>query len=299
VSGFRFGVVESGSTPWSGWGGLVRRVADAGYDTVQVAHHPSLATPPPLLALAAAAETAPSLTLGTLVIDANHVTPEVLAGDSAWLAARTGGRVELGLGAGWLADDAGALGARMRPAAERVERLGEVVREWRACWDRAAGSAGPVHGIPPGTPRPRLLLGGGGARVLGIAAEHADVVSIAPDMRSGRIGSASARTATLPEVRERVERVLARRSGPAPELHTTLTAVLRRDDDERLHRTARAFDVAVGELDTVPGVLVGGVDEMADQVRALHAATGIGYLSVPTAHLDDVAPVVAALRDSA
>jgi hypothetical protein len=74
-------------------------------------------------------------------------------------------------------------------------------------------------------------------------------------------------------------------------------AVLARGDDERLRRTAQAFAIGVGELDSVPGVLVGGEDEMADQLRALRDATGISYVSVPTTHLDAVAPVIGQLSD--
>src|SRR4051812_25752127 len=88
-----------------GWASFARRVEDLGYDVLQVPQHFSMRSVPPLPALALAAGATPRLRVGPLVLDNETPPPAVVARDAAWLAAETGGRFELGIGAGWLAED--------------------------------------------------------------------------------------------------------------------------------------------------------------------------------------------------
>lgn len=128
-----------------------------------------------------------SLTLGTLVIDNDFRHPAVLAKEIATLDLVTGGRIEIGLGAGWMTVDYDVSGIVYESAGVRISKLGEtlqilddVLRGGPTDFSGAHYMVASLLSIPPPTtkPRPRLLVGGGGDRVLRLAARHADVVSV-------------------------------------------------------------------------------------------------------------------------
>ncbi|GAA4546693.1 TIGR03621 family F420-dependent LLM class oxidoreductase [Pseudonocardia xishanensis] len=295
---FRFGLTSTGASgPWLPF---ARRVESLGFSTLQVPQHFSMASVPPVVALAMAAGATESLRVGTLVLDNEAAHPAVVARDAAWLARETGGRFELGIGAGWLAADHTMLGGTWRDAAERVDRLAEALELIRACWAGSASHDGThytLSDLPSGTATdgpPPVLVGGGGARVLALAARHADIVGIAPIMRTGRIGRAAARTTTRDLVAEKAARVRATADRPV-ELQVTVTAVIDGDDTARLERTAATFDVSPDRVRGLPSVLVGSTAEIADTLRARREETGISYISVNEGVLERIAPVVAAL----
>lgn len=304
MSGFRFGVLSTGATCGpGGWPAFARRVEDEGWSVLQVPQHFSVPSVPPLPALATAAAATSELTVGTLVLDNETGHPAVVARDAAWLAAATGGRFELGIGAGWMAADHTMLGHPFREPAERVDRLGEALALIRGCWAGRTSFAGAhyvLDALPEGaataTP-PRLLVGGGGRRVLDLAARHADVVGIAPDMRSGRIGRAAARTTGREQVTAKAARIreVAAARGATVELHMSITWVHDRADTARIDRLADSFGVAPGEVPRLPSVLVGDTAEIADELRRRRDETGVSYLTVNETLLERMAPVVAEL----
>ncbi|WP_433506287.1 TIGR03621 family F420-dependent LLM class oxidoreductase [Pseudonocardia halophobica] len=299
---FRFGVMSTGRP--DGWAHFARRVEDLGYDVLQVAQHFSLRSVPPLPAVALAAAATSTLQVGTLVLDNETTHPAVVARDAAWLAAETDGRFELGIGAGWLGTDHTVVGAPWRCPADRVARLDEALSLIRACWagepTTFTGTHYRVDGLANGsvTPAPpRILVGGGGPRLLAVAARHADIVGIAPDMRSGRIGGAAARTVAPDQVATKIERVralTAERVQPVV-LHVALTAVLDRAATSRIEKTAAAFGLPPEEIDDVPSVLVGSTAEIVERLRERRERLGFSYVSVPESALDRLAPVVAEL----
>jgi probable F420-dependent oxidoreductase len=298
VHPFRFGVTSTGeSGPWTAF---ARRVEDLGFAVLLVPQHFSIPSVPPLTALAMAAGATDTLRVGTLVLDNEAAHPAVVARDAAWLAAETGGRFELGIGAGWLAADHTMLGASWRPAGERVDRLDEALGLIRACWAGATAHRGThytLSDLPEGTATdtpPPVMVGGGGPRLLALAARHADIVGIAPDMRSGRIGKAAARTTTAELVADKAAKVRADAVRPV-ELQVAITAVIDRDDTRRLDRTAATFGVDPEAVADLPSVLVGSTAEIADVLRARRESTGISYVSVHESVLDRMAPVVAEL----
>ena len=304
MAGFRFGVLSTGATCGpGGWPAFARRLEDQGWSVLQVPQHLSVPSVPPLPALAMAAAATSGLTVGTLVLDNETGHPAVVARDAAWLAAATGGRFELGIGAGWLATDHTMLGHPFREPAERVDRLGEALALIRGCWAGRTSFAG-THYVLDALPEvaatatpPRLLVGGGGRRVLDLAARHADVVGIAPDMRSGRIGRAAARTTGREHVAAKAARIreVAAARGATVELHMSVTGIHDHADTARIDRLADSFGVAPGEVPRLPSVLVGDTAESADELRRRRAETGVSYLTVNETQLERMAPVVAEL----
>src|SRR4051794_35544794 len=180
--------------------GFVRRVDELGYDVLNMPNHRASAGLSPLLAMAFAARVSDRLRFGTLVLDNELVDPAVIAKDTATLDVLSGGRLEVGIGAGWLPADHTTIGQPWRSAGARVERLAEAIEVLRRCWTSSPVSresptspldAARNEPLPVQQPVP-LLVGGGGERVLRLAGAVADIVSLVPNMAAGRLGPESA-----------------------------------------------------------------------------------------------------------
>lgn len=122
---FRFGVSARGLGGPGEWTALARRVEALGYDTFSVADHLVEGLLPPLVALAHAAEATERIRLGTLVLNNDLRHPAMTAREAAALDVLSGGRVELGLGAGHSRPEYEQVGLPFDDAAVRVARLEE------------------------------------------------------------------------------------------------------------------------------------------------------------------------------
>ncbi len=137
----------------------------------------------------------------------------VLAKEMATLDMLSGGRLEVGLGAGWTAAEYDGLGIPMDSAGTRIERLGEYVKLMRAHWGgeqiNVSGTHVNVHGfagrpLPVQQPHPPIMIGGGAPRILGLAGREADIVSFNFDNSTGKLGAASVATSGLDVTREKI-----------------------------------------------------------------------------------------------
>lgn len=166
---FRFGV--NMVTPASGdeWRKRCRRAEELDYDVILVADH--LGMPSPFPSLVAAAEATERPRVGTFVLNAG-LNPVLLAREVATTDALTGGRLELGLGAGYVQAEHEAAGLPWGSPGERVDHLRRVVEEL----DRLLGSD-EHQPRPVQHPRPPLLIGGNGDRMLKLTAEHAQIAA--------------------------------------------------------------------------------------------------------------------------
>lgn len=101
---FRFGVQLATAPDGPSWSGLARQAEDLGYSTVFIPDHfgDQLS---PTIALQAAADATTTLRVGALVYDNDYRHPVVLAKDCATIDLLSGGRLELGIGAGWMSSD--------------------------------------------------------------------------------------------------------------------------------------------------------------------------------------------------
>jgi alkanesulfonate monooxygenase SsuD/methylene tetrahydromethanopterin reductase-like flavin-dependent oxidoreductase (luciferase family) len=130
--------------------------------------------------LSALAAVTSRIALGPLVLSQSFRSPGLLGKMAASLSRVASGRLRLGLGAGWMEEEYRAYGYAMPSPRERLEQLGEVVEIVKRLWrDERATFAGRHHRVDaaPCLPKPRdlrLLLGGGGDRLLALAARHAD-----------------------------------------------------------------------------------------------------------------------------
>src|SRR5262249_42243424 len=142
--------------------------------------------------------------------------PALLAKTIATLDAISGGRVELGLGAGWLRAEYDAYGWEFPPMAVRLEQLREALHVVKLLWTGEPGDCGGAHcrlrgaicGPAPAR-RPRIRVGGGGIGLLRIAAAEADVVNVVPPASHGAADPNAVRGFTLERFRAKAARVRA------------------------------------------------------------------------------------------
>jgi probable F420-dependent oxidoreductase len=277
---FRFGVALYVPGSRAEWVAKCRQAEDLGYDVVGVVDHLGRVAPIPALLLAA--EATERIRLNTYVLNASFHNPVLLARDLAGLDEFTGGRLEVGIGAGYVRAEFEAAGIEWGTPGRRFGRVVDVVTEIdRAFTDR---------------PRPPLLLGGRGDRMLAFAAEHADTVALtgtAPGAAEGRLALAGA--AALAERADFVQRVL---DGRDTELNLMVHFVRITDDRRTALETAHRLvpHLGVEELGSLATVLVGSADAAAEQLQRTRETLGASYFTVLEDDLSRLAPVIEALR---
>ncbi|HEX2194616.1 MAG TPA: TIGR03621 family F420-dependent LLM class oxidoreductase [Candidatus Limnocylindria bacterium] len=184
---FRFGVHASSARSGEAWVAFARRVEELGYDVLYVTDHLSDQMSP-ISALAAAAAVTRRLRIGPYVFANDFRHPLVMAREAATLDYLSGGRLELGLGAGWRRSDYRQLGYAYPPPGRRIDRLveslgvvkrllaGETVTHDGRFYhlDRARIAPMPVQRPIP------IHIGAGGPRMLRLAAHEADIVGLIP-----------------------------------------------------------------------------------------------------------------------
>ena len=190
---FRFAVQCSVTPSMKAWRELARTCESLGYSCLYIPDHFGDQFGP-LVALTVAAEATTTLKVGSLVFDNDYRHPVVLAKEIATLDLASEGRVELGLGAGWMKTDYDESGMTYDEPSVRVERMVEGLAIMRALWADGTATFSGKHytvtgaqGLPrPHTaPHPPIVIGGGSRRNLSIAGREADIVGVNPDLRSG------------------------------------------------------------------------------------------------------------------
>jgi probable F420-dependent oxidoreductase len=315
---FRFGVQAFSAESPAAWRDLARRAEDLGYSALHLADHyigpgPQLAsTNHPLQQLAAipamtvAAEATTTLRIGCRVFCVDYHVPTVLVKNAATIDWFSGGRLEFGLGAGWLAAEYEAMGIPLDPAPQRISRLEEMIDLTRALL--APGEV-QHHGAeltafgfqgepqrPDGVP---IMVGGGSRRVLQLAGRMADIVSLNFDNRSGVIGPVGVGSGTAERTAEKVRWVAegaAQAGRPLPELEigAYFTFVVP-NAEEVAGGFGRAMGLSAEEVLTHPHALIGTVDQICDELQRRREQYGITYVTVNGSSLEAFAPVVARL----
>jgi probable F420-dependent oxidoreductase len=310
---FRFGVLNERIPSAAAWSARARQAEELGYATFLIRDH---FTPyffgdqlAPIAALATAAAVTNRLRVGTLVLDNDYRHPVVLAKEAATLDLLSGGRLELGLGAGWLQAEYEHAGLPFDRPGVRISRLAEAVQVLKGLFaDAPLTFAGQHYRItrldgapkPVQRPHPPILLGAGSRRMLMLAGREADTVGIL---------TTSTRTGTLlddpserlPEaVRQKIEWV---QTGAGDrfrdiELSMVLTWVGTEKPEqaaEDLIRQRGWTGLTPAQVLEMPSVVLGSVDRVIDVMEERRQQFGVSYYVVPDVLLEAVAPVVARL----
>ena len=301
--------MSSGAPDAAAWRRLVSRLDDEGYDVLHMPQHRGTKGFSPLIALAVVASLSQRLRIGTLVLDNESVHPAIVARDAATLDLLSDGRLELGIGAGWLEADHLSIGQDFASVGTRIERLDEAIDVLRACWSGDTASYEGKHFVlreAPNDPKPAsaggppILVGDRGKREVSLAARKADIVSFVPNMSAGKVGRESAANATGAATAEKLAwvREAAGTRFSKIELHTNLTNVFVTDDRRTLmEKVARGYGLEDPEASLdIPHVVIGTVAQCVDQLLERRDATGISHYTVFEANLDAFAPIIAELR---
>jgi probable F420-dependent oxidoreductase len=307
---FRFGVIGEGIRSARELLAGARRAEALGYSTLLLRDHfvpePFGDQLAPMVALAAAAGATRTLRVGTLVLDNDYRHPVLLAKEAATLDLLSGGRFELGIGAGWLREEYRRAGMPFDAPGVRVGRLEESLRVVKGLLAGSAvtfeGEHYTVDGItgfpaPVQRPRPPILVGAGSRRMLGIAGREADIVGILPRaLPAGTISEdVSERSgAAVAEKVGWVREAAGERFGGV-ELSMVVSVRLARDHREAAERLAaqQGWGGAAAErVLEMPSVFLGPVARIVDQMQARRERYGFSYLVVSDGAIDTMTPVV-------
>jgi probable F420-dependent oxidoreductase len=304
--GFRFGVQVSKETTAKRWAELARRTEAAGYEVLTMPDHftDQLA---PIPALMAAASATTTLRVGALVFDNDYKHPVVLAKELATIDLLSEGRLEIGLGAGWMISDYEEAGIPYDSPKVRIDRFIEGVAVIRGAMAEGSFSFSGDHytitnynGQPkPVQARPPLLIGGGGKRVLSYAAREADIIGINGTMTAGVVGPEALSTMTAESVDEKVAIVAAAGAHRINDIEMNIRTFFVKVTNDRaatVDGISSMFGVSKDMIDASPFALIGSVEECIEQLLERRERWGFSYTIVGAENIDECAPIVAALR---
>jgi probable F420-dependent oxidoreductase len=278
----------------AGWAEQARKAEDLGYSTLLMPDHfdEQYAPIPALMAVANATST---LRIGALVHCNDFKHPVVFAKEAATLDLLSEGRLELGMGAGWMRSDYEHSGIPYDEPAVRVDRFEESVSVVTGLLETDApysfdGKHYQVKDLhlqprPVQEPRPPLTIGGGGKRVLGIAARNAEVVSVNVNLQGGAAIAEVVVDASPAQTKKKVEWVKEAAADRFDdiELNCLIGFVLETDDKQAIvNAMAPAVNIGPDDALHMPLALVGTKEEMEEELYWRRENYGFSYFSIET-----------------
>jgi probable F420-dependent oxidoreductase len=311
VHPFRFFAVTPDEFDASALPDIARRAESLGYSTLMTSDHllDQYAPVPLLTAVAAATQT---LRVGTFVFNNNLRHPAVLAQDLASLDRLSGGRLDIGIGAGWNKPEHDAIGIPFEPVGTRISRLTEAIAVFKGCFgDEKFSFAGEHYTItdydalpkPVQRPHPPIFIGGGGRRLLTLAGREAQIVGLAPRLLKHMQGTPGldAPSITLAATQEKigwVREAAGERFGEI-EFNTypnggpmVLTSNAKAEAARRADRIRErtGVELTVEEILESPHMFIGSIKELTRKIVELRE--GLGISSFLFDDMEAFAPIV-------
>ncbi|AOW93787.1 F420-dependent oxidoreductase [Rhodococcus sp. WMMA185] len=296
---------------------LAQKAEELGFDSFMIPDHLGNQVGP-IAALGALAVATDKIRLGTAVLANGFRHPAILAKDAATIDVLSGGRLELGIGAGWMKEEFDKGGIDYERPAVRIAKLEEtlqildtLLRGQECNFD---GEYYQIKGLkgsprPRQGPRPPIAVGGGGPKMLALAANYADIISVAtPTSKEGKLLLSGV---TLEKTIERVDRIREAAGDRFDdiELNWTITTIVITDDREQTAEMALAAldqgfppnievdtKLSVEDILSSPYLAIGSFDEIADQIRMVRQATTMSYVGVFPTQMDAFAPIISQLK---
>jgi probable F420-dependent oxidoreductase len=303
---YRFGVQATRLGSRREFVALCHRIEELGFSTLFVPDHfdDQLA---PLTALASAAAVTTVLKVGSLVFDNDYRHPLVLARELATLDVLSEGRLEIGLGAGWMQADYEQSGITYDPPRARIDRLGEALEIMTALFSEESVSfSGQYYELrgarclprPVTRPHPPFIVGGGGRRILSLAARHAQIIGVNTSLAAGVVGPDALAKAGAGFFDERISWIRASAGEQLAEIELQcLTGLVEigRGKAELLGPVAAALQVSEAEVDASPLALLGTEDEVVASIEEAYRRFGFSYFVIHEPEIEAFAPIVARL----
>jgi len=310
---FRFGLLGESVRSAKELVETARRAEEAGFATFLLRDHfieePFGHQLAPLAALATVAATTQSIRVGSLVLCNDYRHPVLLAKEVATLDLLSGGRFELGLGAGFSRPEYEAAGLPYDSPGVRVDRFAESLQVFKGLFDAAPFTfAGRFYNVtdlkafpkPVQRPYPPILVGAGGRRMLSIAAREADVIGLqTASLGTGR-NTPDPSGLLAESISEKIGWVRHEAGARFDHIELSILSSVvisehRRDAAERLTRERGWNGLAVERVLEMPSIFIGSVDQIVDEMRARRECYGISYYVVRDGSLETVAPIVGRL----
>jgi probable F420-dependent oxidoreductase len=304
---FRFGAQSFTASSAKEWKDRACKIEDLGFSTMLIPDHFSdlLA---PISAMTAAADVTSTLRIGTLVLDNDYRHPVVLAKEAATVDLLSDGRLELGLGAGWMIADYDQAGIPYDPVGVRIDRFEEGLAIIKALMaDGPVSFSGRHYKVsslegapkPVQTPHPPILIGGGGKRILSIAAREADIINVNFSMTAGAIVPEATATGSAEATAEKIKllRSLLGDQLHQKELSVTVFATVITDNRQMAaEQVAPRFGASPEMVLNSPHVLIGTVDSIVEELQRRREVYGFSYVIFSGDVFESVAPVVSRLN---
>ena len=306
IKPFRFGVQVSTAPDARSWVSLARKVEDLGFSALTMPDHftDQLA---PMPALMAAAQATTKLRVGALVWDNDYKHPIVFAKEIATLDVLSEGRVELGIGAGWMKTDYDQSGIAYDTPGVRIDRMIEGIEVIRGALGDGPFSFSGKHyqianydGLPKPIQRPcpPILIGAGGPRMLRYAARKADIVGINPILTAGAVGPEAIASMAADVVDEKVRLVNEAAGSRLGDIEFNVRAYLvnvTEDPRRTIDGLSAGMGVTAELIENSPFALIGSPASLIEDLLARRERWGFSYVIVGGDDIDTFAPVVAQL----
>jgi probable F420-dependent oxidoreductase len=306
---FRFGVHTSNAADGKAWTDAARRYEDLGFSVLLLRDHfdDQLA---PIAAMATAAAVTTSLRVGCLVFDNDYRHPLVLAKELATIDKLSGGRCEVGIGAGWMAPDYEQAGLPFDPPGTRVSRMIEAVQVIKGLFgDGPVDFAGEHYTVtghdarpkPVQRPHPPIMIGGGGRRLLSFAAREADIIGLNPVKRSNEEwADQNVPDATAAATDRKVAWIREAAGARFDDLELSIVApfVVETDDRDGLAASLVGgldtgdLDASAADVLASPYVALGTIDQLCETLQARRERWGISFYVFNDESVDTAAPIV-------
>jgi probable F420-dependent oxidoreductase len=303
---FRFGAQVRWASSSKEWSETARAIEDMGYSTLLLPDH-FMDNLEPLSALAFAASATTTLRVGTLVLDNDFRHPAMLAKEAATLDLFSDGRLELGLGAGWMVADYEKSGIPFEPAAVRMDRFEEALAIIKGLFGKGPFSFTGKHytvtgldGLPKPVQRPipPLLIGAGSKRMLQIAAREADIVNISFSGRAGALTPEFMATGRAGVMDEKLKIVGEAAGDRLPEIELSLPVFFGSVTDNpgaEAERLGSSLGMGPDDVLALPHALIGSVDGLVEELERRREEYGFSYIILGRELPKAMAPVVARL----
>ncbi len=304
---FRFGVMAPKADSGREYREVAQQAEALGYSTLYVPDHFVDHPFGPFPAMAMAAEATSTLRVGSLVLGNDYRHPVVLARDAATLDLLSDGRLELGVGAGWMTVDYEKAGLPLDPPGIRIARLEESLKIVKGLMGDGPFSFSGEHytitdldGMPKPVQRPvPIVVGGGGKKVLSLAGREADIIGINANLKGGTPdhpdNAPSMNPAKTDEKMQWVRDAAGDRYADI-EIQSFAGFVMFTDDSKSLaDAMAPAFDTSPDDVLESPVGFVGTVGEMIETARRRRDRWDMSYHVVGSDVMEQFAPVVAEL----
>ena len=313
---FRFGLQAYAPNSGKEWRELARKAEASGFSSFHLADHiigpgPALtATGHPIQtvaaipAMAVAAEATSTIKVGCRVLCVDYRSPVMLAKEVATLDFFSEGRLELGLGAGWLQGEYEAIGIPFDRAGVRIDRFEEVIALLRASFAEGELNIDTPHVHAVGfeaVPKPftksgpPIMIGGGAQRILTIAGREADIVSLNFNNSSGKLGAAGIGSSTAELTDQKIQWIKDGAGARFDQIEIEIAAyftIVTPDGEGTRAKMAPMFGMTPEVFAEHPNALIGSVDEICDRIVERRERFGISYVSFGASVIDSVIPVV-------